>query len=175
MNKQKGGSVNISDAFESYGLFNSFSFIFNKCLPICRQVLSLLVRSAKRNDSMLFVIPVRVLGLAVECSPPTQWAQLSRSVSQTLHGALLLICDKALGMSLPYSSSTPALYPGTCQRGCIFYRVLIETSREGARVYSSRKIYEESASIGLKAKVRENLEDPNYWIYSPLFQRYLNS
>ena len=41
-----------------------------------------------------------------------------------------------------------------------FFPVLIQTSREGARVYSSREIYEESSRIGLKAKVRENLLDP---------------
>lgn len=87
---------------------------------IRRQVLSLLVRSAMRNDSMLFVMPVRVLELAVECSLPTLWARLSRLVLQMLYGALFYNCVKALGMSLPYSSSNPASYPGTCQRSCLF-------------------------------------------------------
>ena len=55
-----------------------------------------------------------------------------------------------------------------------FCPVMIQTFREGARVYSCREIYEEFASIGLKAKVRENfLLDPR--IYSPPFQRYFNS
>ena len=91
-----------------------------------------------------------------------------------LHGALFLNCVKVLGMSLPYSSSTPALYPGTCH-AAVFLPVLIQMSREGARVYSSREIYEKSTSIGLKAEVRKALLDPNCWIYSPPFQRYFNS
>lgn len=64
--------MNISDAFESYGL--SKSFLVNRQQTIFtmrRQVLSLLVRLVMRNASMLFVMPVRVLELAVECSLPT--------------------------------------------------------------------------------------------------------
>ena len=70
MNKQKGESVNISDAFESYGFSDSF-ILSSTNDPIRWQVLSLLVRSAMRNDLMLFVMAVRVLELAVECSLPT--------------------------------------------------------------------------------------------------------
>ena len=60
--------MNVSDAFESYGLSNSFSLFLTNIFTIGRQVLSPLVRSAKRNDSMLFVMPVRVLELVVECT-----------------------------------------------------------------------------------------------------------
>lgn len=82
MNKQKGGSVNISDAFESYGLSHSSSLSLTSDITIRWQVLSPSVRLVMRNDLMLFVMRVRVLVHVVECILPTLWALLSRLVLQ---------------------------------------------------------------------------------------------
>ena len=71
MNKQKGGSVNISDAFESYGLSHSSSLSLTSDITIRWQVLSPSVRLVMRNDLMLFVMRVRVLVHVVECILPT--------------------------------------------------------------------------------------------------------
>jgi dihydroxy-acid dehydratase len=80
MNKQKGGSVNISDAFESYGAF----------------------AVGKISDEERFDV--------VRHACPGAGACGGMFTANTMSSAL-----EALGMSLPYSSSTPALYPGKVQ------------------------------------------------------------
>ncbi|KAF8160760.1 dihydroxy-acid/6-phosphogluconate dehydratase [Crassisporium funariophilum] len=80
MDKQKGGSVNISDAFESYG-----AFAVGK------------ITDAERFD-------------VVRHACPGAGACGGMYTANTMSSAL-----EALGMSLPYSSSTPALYPQKVQ------------------------------------------------------------
>jgi len=83
MNKQKGGSVNISDAFESYGAF----------------------AVGKISDEERFDV--------VRHACPGAGACGGMYTANTMSSAL-----EALGMSLPYSSSTPASYPQKVQE-CI--------------------------------------------------------
>ncbi|KJA27896.1 hypothetical protein HYPSUDRAFT_130832 [Hypholoma sublateritium FD-334 SS-4] len=80
MDKQKGGTVNISDAFESYGAF----------------------AVGKINDEERFDV--------VRHACPGAGACGGMYTANTMSSAL-----EALGMSLPYSSSTPALYPQKIQ------------------------------------------------------------
>ncbi|KAF8904431.1 dihydroxy-acid dehydratase [Gymnopilus junonius] len=80
MNKEKGGSVNISDAFESYGAY----------------------AVGKITDEQRFDV--------VRHACPGAGACGGMYTANTMSSAL-----EALGMSLPYSSSTPALYPQKVQ------------------------------------------------------------
>ncbi|KAF7983782.1 hypothetical protein HWV62_18996 [Athelia sp. TMB] len=83
MGLKKGGTVNISDAFESYGAFSV----------------------GKINDEQRFDV--------VRHACPGAGACGGMYTANTMSSAL-----EVLGMSLPYSSSTPALYPGKTQE-CI--------------------------------------------------------
>lgn len=80
MGLKKGGTVNISDAFESYGAFSV----------------------GKINDEQRFDV--------VRHACPGAGACGGMYTANTMSSAL-----EVLGMSLPYSSSTPALYPGKVQ------------------------------------------------------------
>ncbi|CAA7261730.1 unnamed protein product [Cyclocybe aegerita] len=80
MNKQKGGTVNISDAFESFGAF----------------------AVGKISDEERFDV--------VRHACPGPGACGGMYTANTMSSAL-----EVLGMSLPYSSSTPALYPEKIQ------------------------------------------------------------
>jgi dihydroxy-acid dehydratase len=77
MSKVKGGSVNISDAFESYGAF----------------------ATGQINDEERFDV--------VRHACPGAGACGGMYTANTMSSAL-----EVLGLSLPYSSSIPALYPG---------------------------------------------------------------
>lgn len=94
MGKEKGGSVNISDAFESYGAF----------------------AVGKINDVERFDV--------VRHACPGAGACGGMYTANTMSSAL-----EALGMSLPYSSSTPALYPEKiqeCFRAAKYLKRLLE-------------------------------------------------
>ncbi|KAF8197843.1 dihydroxy-acid/6-phosphogluconate dehydratase [Pholiota molesta] len=80
MNKQKGGTVNISDAFESYGAY----------------------AVGKISDEERFDV--------VRHACPGAGACGGMFTANTMSSAL-----EALGISLPYSSSTPASYPEKVQ------------------------------------------------------------
>lgn len=94
MGKEKGGSVNISDAFESYGAF----------------------AVGKINDVERFDV--------VRHACPGAGACGGMYTANTMSSAL-----EALGISLPYSSSTPALYPEKvqeCFRAAKYLKRLLE-------------------------------------------------
>lgn len=94
LGKVKGGTVNISDAFESYGAF----------------------AVGKINDEERFDV--------VRHACPGPGACGGMYTANTMSSAL-----EVLGMSLPYSSSTPALYPGKaqeCFRAAKYLKRLLE-------------------------------------------------
>ncbi|EKM80653.1 hypothetical protein AGABI1DRAFT_55639 [Agaricus bisporus var. burnettii JB137-S8] len=94
MDKAKGGTVNISDAFESYGAF----------------------AVGKINDEERFDV--------VRHACPGPGACGGMFTANTMSSAL-----EVLGMSLPYSSSTPAMYPGKaheCFRAAKYLKRLLE-------------------------------------------------
>ncbi|KAL9711561.1 hypothetical protein Ac2012v2_004632 [Leucoagaricus gongylophorus] len=94
MNKVMGGTVNISDAFESYGAFTV----------------------GKINDEQRFDV--------VRHACPGPGACGGMYTANTMSSAL-----EVLGMSLPYSSSTPALYPEKtheCFRAAKYLKRLLE-------------------------------------------------
>lgn len=65
MGFQKGGTVNISDAFESFGELSTSAY---SCKLKSQQELMLSERSRTNNDLMWFVTLVQVLEHAVECT-----------------------------------------------------------------------------------------------------------
>jgi dihydroxy-acid dehydratase len=116
MGYQKGGTVNISDAFESFG-----GYCFLLCSTLSDIVESFRVfkepmpseKSTTNNVSTSFVMHVPDRGLAVGCTRKepgcfgfSRFSHIPGSAN-TMSSAL-----EVLGMSLPYSSSIPAVYPG---------------------------------------------------------------
>jgi hypothetical protein len=52
---------------------------------------------------------------------------------------------EVLGMSLPYSSSTPAMYPGESENASVTFRIQNLHIREGTGMLQSRQVYETSS------------------------------
>lgn len=52
---------------------------------------------------------------------------------------------EVLGMSLPYSSSTPAMYPGELENTSVACKILNSCIREGTGMLQSRQVYETSS------------------------------
>lgn len=52
---------------------------------------------------------------------------------------------EVLGMSLPYSSSTPALYPGESENTTTSYNILNLRVREGTGMLQSCQVHEASS------------------------------
>jgi dihydroxy-acid dehydratase len=111
MGFKKGGTSNISDAFESYG---------NNDLSSRKSFLIVLLAGAyvtgKITDEQRFDVVRHACPGAGACGGMYTYASpvlscikcaLTRRRANTMSSAL-----EAIGMSLPYSSSTPALYPG---------------------------------------------------------------
>jgi hypothetical protein len=112
MDKQKGGSVNISDAFESYGRCrNTYHWRTRLKLLYVEQVHLPSEKLVTKSDSTLFATLAQVQVPVAECIPRTLWAPLLRLVSLIYWSQATLIDPQVLGISLPYSSSTPAAYP----------------------------------------------------------------
>ena len=149
--------MNISDAFESYGLSNSFSLsgkidLYNTSAGAFAVGK---ISDEERFDVVRHACPgagacggmftANTMSSALEVSfANVVWFTVFELREGTWH-VLALFFEHA------------CVVPWYLSAQLSFCPVLILTSREGARVYSSREIYEESASIGLKAKVRENL------------------
>lgn len=161
--------MNISDAFESYGLSNSFSLSSTNDLYHTSAGAFAVgkISDEERFDVVRHACPgagacggmftANTMSSALEVSfANAAWSTVFELRQGTWH-VLALFFEHA------------CIVPWYVSAQLSFCPVLIQTSREGARVYSSREIYEESASIGFKAKVRENLLDPNYWIYRDTF------
>ena len=60
---------------------------------------------------------------------------------------------EVLGMSLPYSSSTPAIYPGLGPLLCFLVIMLTVSCREDARMLQSCQVYETTPRVGPETEV----------------------
>ena len=167
--------MNISDAFESYGLSNSFSLSSTNDLY---NASAGAFAVGKISDEERFDVVRHACPGAGACGGMFTANTMSSALEVSFaNAAWYTVFELGQGTwhVLALFFKHACVVPWYVSVQLSFCPVLIQTSREGARVYSSREIYEESASIGLEAKVRENLLDPNCWIYSPPYQRYFNS
>ena len=161
MNKQKGGSVNISDAFESYGLSNSFSLLSTNDFY---NMLAGAFAAGKISNEERFDVVYHACPGAGACSGMFTANTLSSALEVSFSNAAwctVFELHQGTWHVLALFFEHACVVPWYVSAQLSFRPVLIQTPRESARVYSSREIYEESASIGLKAKVRENLLDPD--------------
>jgi hypothetical protein len=125
MGYKKGDPVNISDAFESYGESQRCGGncdILGLLLTVFRKVHSLLVRSRRNSASTLSDTRVLDLGPVAGCtraslqlyqfvSALVRWARECTTVPSDRANTMSSVLE-VLGLSLPYSSSTPATFDG---------------------------------------------------------------
>ena len=128
MGYKKGDPVNISDAFESYGESRFFFVLVIVGFRVStngngwiRKARLLLVKSRRNNALMLYGTHVLALEPAAGCTRSsffkfrTHIRRLMECTTRPYDSANTMSSAlEVLGLSLPYSSSTPATYDGTC-------------------------------------------------------------